>query len=292
MNQKMTFFRIVILLALFTFLGSSFAQNSSCELNGYIEVIIIHSGSIECVPEEIARYWVANGTAVRTQDLIIDSETASDIEGAVAQESCKVGHIKVMLINGEQSFCAVKHIAEQWIADKLAVEIDDEEKLSAINTPQGGPEHLCEEGLIQAVLSHSGQIVCTSRDMAERWLLTGFVNEIRIHPPSVSYPCKSDRHIQAIMIHDGTRVCALELTVRSWERQGLAIRASTIAIPPEMESNTVELKKCEGKYVRVKLVWGTPAFCVSRNIADRWINEKLAFEVDGEEEKPTVTNSP
>ncbi len=291
MNQKMTFFRIVILLALFTFLGSSFAQNSSCELNGYIEVIIIHSGSIECVPEETARYWVANGAAVLTQDLIIDSETASDIEGVMAQESCKVGHIKVTLINSKQSFCAAKHIAERWIADKLAVEIDGEEKLVAINTPQGVPEHLCEEGLIQAILSQSGQIVCTSRDMAERWLLTGFVNEIRIHPPSVSYPCKSDRHIQAVMIHDGTRVCALELTVRSWERQGLAIRASTIAIPLEMEPSTVELKECEGKDVRVKLVWGTPAFCVSRNIANRWINEKLAFEVDGEG-KPTVISSP
>ena len=172
------------------------------------------------------------------------------------------------------------------------MEIDGEEKLVVTNTPQGATEHLCEEGLIQAILSHSGQIVCTSRDMAERWLSTGFVNEIRIHPPSVSYPCKSDRHIQAVMIHDGIRVCALELTVRFWERQGLAIRASTIAIPPEMEPSTVELKECEGKDVKVKLVWGTPAFCVSKNIAERWINEKLAFEVDGEEENPTVISTP
>ncbi len=294
MNPTLFLFRGVIFLALLTFLGSAFAQTAPCRSDKYVKVTIIRGGSTVCVLEQTARYWIADGTAILTQDITVDPEVPLATQGDIALENCQAGQVKVMLISGKQSFCVTKSVAERWIAEKLAVEVDDQEGLAVVSTPQIFPERLCKEDQIQVFLTNSKKTVCVPPALAQKWLSTGFATDKDPNIPLAKNPCKSSRQVQATIIRGGATVCALESTVRSWERQGIAIRTSAITVTAQTEleaEGTIPLEECEQKHVRVRLVGGTPAFCVAKSVAERWVQEGLAVEVD-DEEGLTIISAP
>ena len=178
-----------------------------------------------------------------------------------------------------------------FLGSVFAQEVNDDKELTAINTPETFSEHLCLEGQVQVILTNSEQTMCVSRELAEKWLLTGYVSEIRFNTPSASYPCKSSRYVQVTITSTGTQTCALESTARSWERRGFAIRTQGITIFPEtklLAESTVPLIECEEKHAIVRLADDIPTFCMDKNIAERWVNEKFAFKVPNRAEKLTI----
>ncbi len=293
MNPKTLFLQTIVFLASFTFFGSAFAQNP-CRSEDSVQVTMIRSGAVLCVQQQTAETFVADGRAFLTQNLTVDPEVPIVVEEAIALEDCQTGHVEVMLINGVKSFCVTQDVAKRWLEQWLAVEVDDQEGLEVINAPQIFPARLCKEDQIQVLLTNSEKIVCASKVMAQKWLLSGFATEANSNTLRTSKPCKSSRHIQATIVRGGSRVCALESTVSSWERQGIAMRTSAITVTPQTElvaEDTIPLEECEQKHVRVRLVGGTPAFCINKNIAERWVTERLAVEVD-EDEGLTVISAP
>ncbi len=299
MNPKSLFFRVVTLLAFLTVFASAFAQ-SPCSSNDYVQITILRSGVKTCLAKQTAENWVADGRAIFTKTLTVDSEVQLSAEGATSLESCPTGNVKVVVVSGVQYFCVTKSVAERWIAQQVAVEIDEKEGLAVISAPEIFPERLCTESQVHVALGNTDKIVCTSKARAQKWLSSGFATKIDQNTqltdnPFTDNPCKSSSQIQATMIRGGVRVCALESTVESWEKQGLAIRTSAINVTPETElvaENTILLEECEENYVKVMLIVDEPAFCITKSQAERWITAKLAFDVDEEAEEITTISAP
>ncbi len=97
-------------------------------------------------------------------------------------------------------------------------------------------------------------------------------------------PCKLKNQAHATLVHTGKTVCALESTIRSWERQGFAISTSKITVPTQAtlveEDVSIPLEKCDRNHVRVSLTnVESSTFCVTESIAQRWIQEGTALEI-------------
>ncbi len=294
MNHQVFLFRTVTLLALLTIFGSTFAQTAPCQSEGYVKITLVRGGATICVPEREAVQWIADGTAVLTQNLTVNPEVPLAVENTIELEKCEPGHVKVVIVSGEESFCLTRYAAERLIAGKFAVEVDEEDGLTTISVPEVFPERLCTKNQVQMILTSNEKTVCTSRVMAQRWVSLGLATEANLTTPIASKSCRATQ-VHATMIRTGKQLCAPESTVSSWEEQGVAIRTSAITVLPEKElvaRNAIPLKECEEAYVKVKIVSGIPAFCVNRNVAQRWIEEKLAFEVDEDEDELTTISVP
>ena len=293
MNYKAFLFRAVALLVFLAIFGSTFAQTAPCQSQDHVRITLVLGGATICVPEREAVQWIADGSAVLTQNLTVNPEVPLAVENTIELEKCEPGHVKVVIISGEESFCLTRYAAERLIAGKFAVEVDEEDGLTTISAPEIFPERLCTENQIRMILTSNEKVVCASRAIAQRWVSLGLATEADFGN-SASRSCGSAQ-VPATVIRTGKQVCASESTVSAWEEQGVAIRTSAITVLPEKElvaRNAIPLKECEEAHVKVNMVSGIPAFCVKRSVGQRWIQEELAFEVDEDKDELTTISVP
>ncbi len=107
-------------------------------------------------------------------------------------------------------------------------------------------------------------------------------------------PCTSEGYVQVTMIRSGAVLCVQEQTAENFVADGRAFLTQNLTVDFETSivvKEAIALEDCQTEHVEVMLINGVKSFCITQDIAKKWLKEWLAVEVD-EDEGLTIISAP